>query len=1535
MAQRSSETPKTGTDSVVGPSTTPTSPRVAHVVGIGSSAGGLEALQELLGSLTRGGGTAYVIAQHLSPEHRSLIVDLLSGSTPLTVVTAVDGASLEPDVIAIGPPHADVTVVDNHLHVVEPEARFGPSPSVNLLFESLAKERGVDAVGVVLSGTGSDGAHGLRSIRAAGGLTLVQTPETARFDGRPQAAIALGGADMVADAPTLGRRLSTLSTAPGDWTGDQVPVPEASTLPTVLEQLSAVVGVDFSRYKQSTLQRQIRRRMAVLQLTSIDDYLPLLAADPDEVRVLARSVLVTVTSFFRDPDAFTSLRVHLEAYLAERETNATVRIWVPGCATGEEVYTIALIAADVLGHPDHLDRHLKILGTDLDESNLAIARQGLYPLSALPAIPESLRSRYIEEEHDGFRLTEALRECAVFARHNVTEDPPFPRIDVVSCRNTLIYFTMPLQERVVSLFRFSLRPGGLLLLGSAESLGTRVPGFAVVDSDQRLFTRTTQEPAIAARPSPLPTDRGTVSFASAPRVTMVRDSVPEQHTALLEALVRALGDPFLVLDGNHELVEVVGDVSPYCRIPQGQVTTAAGSFLMPELQAEARALFLLCRADQQPATGRDIEITSGRSVRLEAQSLLVNGRELTTLTFHPVSHSQPTQLATANREQAFDRELERLEEELLSSQDNLRRSLADLESANEQLEASSEELQAASEELQSSNEELEASNEELQATNEQLGVLNQQSRQRGDELQLLNVDLENIQASLSQGMVIVDHALCITRFTPLAVRVFGLLDTDIGKPLTDIPTTVVVPGLESALRAVVNGDDRRSLEAVGDTGAAYLVQVIPYVDHVGTRRSGAIITLTDMTESIQLRHEAQRAVADFVQLSNSLDVAVWKCDRAMTHVDFASERLHAITGWSPAEVMLDIALLNNAVDPIDRDLVVNARAGAGRAWSITYRMQRRDGRRIWIRESGTIVDDRDGAFVVGTLADVTEQREKSDAASELSQTFQAVFNTRAFGVLILSEDFRVILANDTFCQLVGYEPHEVPGVPAFVFAPPSDSLSTSQSEQPVRTHAETSSVVASQLTRRDGSPVWTDVEVTMLPSPIGAAHAIAIVQDTSELRERTERLSEQAAFDALTGLRNRRYFAETIDKEITASQRNGSPVALAWIDLDLFKDVNDAHGHEAGDIVLHTTAARLKSAVRAGDIVGRLGGDEFGILLSGDGRPEALEAALDRVVLALSQPIALPEAEVRVTCSVGVALYPFDAANSDELSRAADTAMYVVKGNGGDAFGYFSSDMNTSADSRREMRTALADAIANDDFELHYQPIVSAADGRVEALESLLRWRRGDEVVTAGEFIPFCEESGQIRALGTVTFGLLRADLQRLRSAGLDTIPVAVNMSVPQLADPSLIELLSHWPAPSGLEGIIVEVVESIFLPSNERAMTALRMLVQLGATVSIDDYGCGYSNLVLLATLDPAILKIDKSLLHAQADDDRGQRLFRAAVTLGHSIDAQVVAEGVETPQGRELAVALGADLLQGFGIARPMPVESVIQWIASSPGR
>lgn len=1267
----------------------------AHVrlVGVGSSAGGLEALEAFLGAWSSPESAAVVIAQHLSPDHPSLIAELLTRSSGFHVAQARDGDPLVGGVVLVAPPNHDV-VVDGHVvRLVPTSGSGGPAPSIDRLFESIAAHWGADSCAVILSGTGSDGARGLRMVHAGGGLTVVQDPATARFDGMPRAAIEGGGADLVLPpdqmAGSILQALADESARPG-VEGDLV---DPSAVQEILRALKRESGIDFAGYRESTIRRQINRRMAIRGIRDVDEYAVFVNADQDESEALRHNLLVSVTSFFRDRDAFAALRERLRSHPAVGDPTVMFRIWVPGCATGEEVYSLAMLVADILGNPPDLDRRLRIFGTDLDEESLAVARRAVYPPESAAQIPDEYLQTYAHLSDDGVRISEGIRRCAVFARHNLLTDPPFPRLDLVSCRNTLIYFTEPLQRQAIRIFAFALKHGGLLMLGSAETVARGIPGFTTDDAEQHIFLRTgdNEWPSGTSVSQPAQPQRRSTRAEAAIAPPAV---VPERE--LLEEVIRTLGYAFLILNDRHELVHVVGDVSHYCRLPEGRVTPEAHQFLRQELRDESSALLLLARGSTERVVGQAVVLQDvGEAVRMQVQRASVGGRDYLILGFAPEPLPGDVAREASGAPEDFAREFRRLERELLESQNTLHRSLEELQAVNEELEASSEELQASSEELQSSNEELQASNEELQATNEELGTLNEQLGQRGDDLERVNLDLVNIQESLSQGMIIVDRDLRVTRFTPLAVRLFALVDRDIGQSLLDIPTTAAVPGLPEALRSVLEGGPRRSLQTEG-AAIAYLVQVLPYLSPEGGSL-GAIVTLTDISELVRLRSVADEALA--------------------------------------------------------------------------------------------------------------------------------------------------------------------------------------------------------------------------------------------ELQGKSDLLARQAAIDPITGLANRRYFNEVLEREVSRTERNEGRLALAVLDLDDFKEVNDTHGHQAGDVVLKTVGERIARAVRSTDVAGRLGGDEFGVVIGGYEHEGELDLILERLVSSVRQPVTIDDHEVRVSVSAGIALYGDSGRTALGVLRAADAAMYSAKALGGDRYSYFTPSMNVAADARRTLRVELDQAIEKRSFVMHYQPIVDTVTGEVVAIESLLRWVRGDDVVAAGQFIGLAEETGQIRKLGLLTFALIREDLALLRSQGHGDVLVAVNMSVEQLEDRGLTDLLSQWPSSEGLRGLVVEIVESVFLPDRHVAMEALRDLIRLGALTAIDDYGSGYSNMRLLESIAPHFIKLDRSFLSEQHRMESRTALIRSVVELSHVIGARVIAEGVEEEAQHQLLRAAGVDLVQGNAIAPPMPLAELLQWLSDRP--
>jgi two-component system CheB/CheR fusion protein len=995
----------------------------------------------------------------------------------------------------VAPSNRDVAVRGDRLVVSDPPPRFGPSPSIDRLFESIAREWRQQGVAVVLSGTGSDGARGLAQVRAAGGLTFAQLPETARFDAMPRAAISLGGATNILETGKIGLQLNSVAenTLSLDSAGGQEM--QSQSINAVLGHLKQGTGVDFSQYKESTLRRQLQRRMAIRQVVDLDAYVCLLRDDAEEAPALLHNLLVNVTAFFRDPEAFDVLAQLLKDYGAPLASQVKFRVWVPGCATGKEVYTLAMVISQVLGHPAVLADHLKIFGTDLDEEALAVARRGVYPLTEAQAIPADLRCRFLDEKANEFTIKDQLRDCVVFARHNVSEDPPFPRLDLISCRNTLIYFTPLLQERVISLFRFGLLPGGLLFLGESESLGHGHQGFAVANATHRIYRRSGEMARRTVAPLGSNASRGSGARPSLARNAVQRDSVPEQHMILLEALSRSFCGDCLVLDDGNNLVQVIGDVTPYCVMPEGCISANASLFLRAELRDEARALLLLVRADDVPVLSPSIRLPGEQgSLRLEVRPLRVGARQFFVITFLRLTDTETeTDVSVLPRvgsgtrlvDSSFASQILRLEEQLLASQDSLRRSMVELEEANEELEASSEELQATSEELQSSNEELEASNEELQATNEELGTLNQQLRSRSDELQLLNNDLGNIQSSLSQGMVIVDLKMCITRFTPLAVRVFALVDSDIGQPLLSVPTTLQLTGLRQAIVEVLAGEPRRNIEASSEE-VAYLLQVMPYLDR-DKRPMGAIITLTDLGELVALRRTAEAALADFTRLTDSLEQAVWKRDGNFDRLLYVSAPIQTLTGWTAAELCRQPSLLEDAIDIADRDRLAASRNKDGTGWSVTYRLITRDGRRIQVVETASVIKDEDEHCVVGTLTDVTETTAVAEHAANLSTIFASVFHSQCFDVVVLDDSLKVVMANERLCARLVRDIGSLVGLPFQLFLTPDDGAALLELARRPATGVERTESRDLQLLIPHGQPLAMRAEIAGLSRPLGAA----------------------------------------------------------------------------------------------------------------------------------------------------------------------------------------------------------------------------------------------------------------------------------------------------------------------------------------------------------------------------------------------------------------------------------------------------------------
>jgi two-component system CheB/CheR fusion protein len=1281
--------------------------------------------------------------------------------------------------------------------------------------------------------------------------------------------------------------------------------------------------MDFHEYKASTLARQCARRQALTGTMELPAYRDLVVSDVQEARALAQSLQVGVTSFFRDPDVWTALGRALDGVV---RTDRQYRVWVPGCATGEEAYTVAMTVAAACGAGADLPLRVKLFATDLSEPALEVARRGRYGADVADGIPPELRERWMHRDGHHWVVDPALREAVVFARHNVAQDPPFPQIDLVTLRNTLIYFKPSLQQRVLEMCHFALVPEGLLVLGASERVGARKTMFAPVDDGHRIYARV---------PGP---SRQTWTLKQ-PAVSEARSvgSLGEQAdepARLLTALVTAYVPAGFVVDADGEVLEVFGDVSPWSRLSPGQLTSNVVPLLLDELRQPARQLLVQAKHASPSGVARDL-IGPGGPVRLTARSIgpAESGWQVLTFTDSPAPATPGgDEDATTSVARA---ELDRIALDLEITQNALQSTIEELGTSNEELRAANEELQASAEEIQASTEEVQASNEELEATNEELTTLNADLQARGDDLARANTELENVQSSLTSGLVIVDRDLAIARFTPLAVRLFPLIDSDVGRALTSIHATVPVTGLERGLRACITERESTTLEVSGDA-QDFLVQIAPYV--LADRSvAGAVVTISDVTDLSSAKRQAASALADFAAVTDALRETVWQRDSsgALLFLNTAVERLY---GLSRAHVLADPHLLVAAVHPDDRDRVLAATAG-GR-WNLQYRIVRPDGTMRWVEESALEVPPTDlhRGYIVGSVLDVTERVDAETQARQLRQDaarqtelLDATMSTSYLGVVVLDADGRILRANRAFADLSGITSRSVIGTPLASLIPNFDGPDDADA---IQTMWFRTGVVHRRMLTRDGRDLWvavasSPVETTDDEQP---ADRVVTVDDLTRVREQAGELATQARFDQHTGALTRAHFRDRLTDELARAGRTGRGVAVLWLDLDGFKDVNDRHGHRSGDTVLVEVASRLASAARRQDCVGRLGGDEFAMIVTDFTNPDSLEAVAARVLATLRNPIAGPDGPLQITGSIGVAIGPADGSDADALMHSADTAMYVAKAAGRDTHAFFQSPMNEAAERGASRRHDLAEAIRATSFEMAYQPVIELTSGRLVMAEALVRWQRDGDLVPAGQFMDVVQDSGHLRALGQIVLGLVDADLAVLDAASdLTALPAAINVSPEELDGRDLVNRAMDWEPPGGFGRIVIEVTESTLMAYQGRAMEALGLMRRLGATIAIDDFGTGFSNLAMLERLQPDIIKIDRSLLVSADDNSRSMSILGAAIGLGHALESRVVVEGIETQHQRDLVATLGADLGQGYFFARPMPLRELIGWSSS----
>ncbi|MGE3171621.1 MAG: chemotaxis protein CheB [Planctomycetota bacterium] len=1369
-----------------------------YVIAIGASAGGLASIEAFFHRIPANAGLAFVLIQHLSPDHKSLMAEIMTKHTSLTVRVAEEGTPLCADHLYLIPPGKLLRLGDGCLHLSERHATQLHFP-IDAFFQSMAEDYGSRSVAVILSGTGTDGTHGIRHVKHAGGLVFVQD-DTAQFDGMPRSAIGTGLADYILPPDKIATKVVEV-TRRHVIESELADAVDPSVLATVLDAVRNVTGIDFRQYRTKTLLRRIEKRTWMRKLSTIEDYSRLLPSDPNEVQALAHELLIGVTSFFRDPEAFESLRRDVLPALLTPGGN--VRLWVVGCSSGEEAYSLAILCEDYL-RQHRVRANYRIFATDIDERGIAHAARGVYSRNIAGHVEQRLLDAYFVSEGDDYRIQTRIRERIVFAKHDVAQDPPFTKVDLVSCRNLLIYHQAELQTQVLTMLHFSLRSDRFLWLGPSESLGAREAAFATLDAKWRIF-RKLDAPLVR-----LP-ERSVNLITSTARRSIVERQVHREEAALLgqvcSSLVRESGQAAIVVSGNDTVLYVFGDTQAHFVVAEGRPTQLLMRMLPPELSHQVAALLRKARRGEDGVlTGTST--TGGGGQPEQVVDLAVHtiqpGRDRDAV--HVVVFGKRRAVATTGdgtdvraQQDAMDR-IGELESELGEARSNLQMTIEELESSNE-------ELQSANEELIASNEELQSTNQELHSVNEELHTVNAEYQRKLAEQHLLTSDMEHLLQTTDIGTIFLDSDFRVRRYTPAITRVIPLLGQDIGRPITHIKHSLVDVDLERVADRV--RERRAGLEQQVRTadGLTLLLRAVPYHD-IGQQIGGVVMTLVDVTAIENARHELAEKERRFRQVAENIDEIIWIRDRHNGDFLYLSPVAEQLWGRPVADLASDRELWFHAIHEEDRESVRlgYAEGIAAGTFSIEYRVQDVDGGVRWVRDRGFPIVDDDGELVriAGVITDIT----------------------------------------------------------------------------------------SSKLTEE-------------------------------QLRSTAQTMRTLALRDALTGLANRRGWEQHLQEELGRARRSGDHLASVLIDCDDFKRINDQFGHAVGDQVLREIGARLSRAVRPSDLLARIGGDEFVALLPATRSAEALRAAERMRAAVADKPLFIGDREIRVTVSLGVGSVPTSVVSGEEvmvdlhqgLSRSKRRGKNRVASSRGDG-----ANVRQPEELAGMLRTESA-------FRVFGQAIRDMTDGSVAGYELLTRGPKGD--IESPEV--FFRMAVEFDMLTLVDMHCLRQCLAavtahaRGRGAGRST-PMRMHVNVyPSTLMGMSAELMEELFGAAGeVGGCCLELSEQQFVGEPTYLREAVDALRRLGMRIGIDDVGFGRSSLESLIVLEPEVIKIDRAFVQGSAAEAAKRSFLKRLLGIAHSIGAEVVAEGVETPGDAQVLGDLGVRFAQGFLWDRPSPFTS-----------
>jgi len=842
------------------------------IVAIGASAGGVEALTDLMNHLAPDTGMAFVLVQHLDPKHHSILTELLARKTAMSVTEVSDGLVVEPNHVYVIPPNATMSISDHTLRLSPREESRGVHMSVDHFMRALAEQMGNRAIGVILSGSGSDGTLGMAEIQAHGGVTFAQDEVSAKYDGMPRSAVVAGCVDYVLPPKEIAKELERIArhpylarkTLPG--TAEAVPT-LGRGLNTIFQVLRRATGVDFTHYRQTTILRRIQRRMVVHKIEDIEEYAKFMQSHPAEIKALYHDMLINVTSFFRGPRVFDAMKSLVFPAIQKNHLLGGLRVWTPGCASGEETYSVAMALLEFLG--DKASQiPIQFFGTDVSETSVTRARNGAYPENIQGDVsPERLR-RFFTKVDGGYRISKTIRDICIFAQHNLLSDPPFSRMDLICCRNVLIYLEPVLQGKVISLLHYALRPGGYLVLGSSEGVGATASLFAVEDRTHKIFSNKSGT-ARQVDGFSLHSEAGHKEYGPMRVATKQTDSIWNYGEAQKEfdrRLLTQYTPATVFVNEDMEIIHTRGNVNRYLKLAPGRPSLSLLKMAREGLDVELRNAIGRAKKENVVVGKRNLQVKFGNGDGAETAAATDSGRLVnfdvipvtlgTTkelyfmIVFQETPPVLPRETAPHRARPSEETELAlrrsaKLEQELAATKEYLQSVIETQEATNEELQSANEEILSSNEELQSTNEEMETAKEELQSANEELNTVNDELRNRNLEITQINNDLINLLSSIDIAVIMIGSDLTIRRFTPKAQKFLGLIPGDLGRPLSNINPTIEITDLQAMVLQVMSSFHTLERALTDRMGVHYQFKILPYRT-MENKIDGAVITIVDI-----------------------------------------------------------------------------------------------------------------------------------------------------------------------------------------------------------------------------------------------------------------------------------------------------------------------------------------------------------------------------------------------------------------------------------------------------------------------------------------------------------------------------------------------------------------------------------------------------------------------------------------------------------------------------------------------------------------